>query len=94
MPVCVLDSSNNLRRSSVDKRTVIENYDLVSLAIDEIVEDSGIILETDPLVVASRVSKPPVQDPAMEGIGLSEQGFLSAWEWGKKKGMEGLRNLG
>lgn len=40
-------------RNSTDKRTLIENYDLVSLAIDEIVDD-GIILEVDPVVVAGR----------------------------------------
>jgi hypothetical protein len=29
--------------------------------VDELVDD-GIILETDPVIVASRVSKPPAQD--------------------------------
>lgn len=73
---------------------MVENYDLVSLAIDEIVEDSGIILETDPLVVASRVSKPPAQDPAsMKGMDLSEQTLLSTWEFIKKTGTERLRQL-
>jgi hypothetical protein len=55
----------------VDKRTIVENYDLVSLAIDEIIDD-GIVLETDPVIVASRVSKPPVQDiSSVQGIDLS-----------------------
>ena len=72
----------------------MENYDLVSLAVDEIVEDSGIILETDPLVVASRVSKPPAQDPAsMKGMDISEQTLLSGWEYVKKRGLEQLRQL-
>lgn len=75
----------------MDKRTIIENYDLVSLAIDEIVDD-GIILETDPVVVASRVSRPPLQDmTSMKGIDLSEQGLLNAWEFGKIKLAERLR---
>jgi coatomer subunit zeta len=78
-------------RNSTDKRTILENYDLVSLAIDEIVDD-GIILETDPVVVASRVSRPPVQDmPNMKGIDLSEQGLLNAWEFGKRQLSERLR---
>ena len=60
---------------SVDKRTIIENYDLVSLAIDEIVDD-GIILETDPLITTTRVSRAPAQDVAqLKGIDLSEQGM-------------------
>ena len=64
-------------RNSVDKRTLIENYDLASLCIDEIVDD-GIILETDPVVIASRVSRPPVQDmPNMQGIDLKRKVCLS-----------------
>jgi coatomer subunit zeta len=75
----------------VDKRTVIENYDLVSLAIDEIVDD-GIVLETDPVIVATRVSRPPAQDMAsVKGIDLSEQGLLNVWEFGKMKLGERLR---
>ncbi|KAF1985394.1 coatomer zeta subunit [Aulographum hederae CBS 113979] len=85
------DSLNILLKNSTDKRTVIENYDLVSLAIDEIVDD-GIVLETDPMVVASRVSRPPAQDINVKGIDLSEQGLLNAWEFGKSQLKERLRN--
>lgn len=75
----------------LDKRTIIENYDLVSLAVDEIVDD-GIILEVDPGTIASRVSRPPAQDvPSVKSIDLSEQGLLNAWEFGKKKLTEQLR---
>ncbi|EAT82872.1 coatomer subunit zeta [Parastagonospora nodorum] len=85
------DSLNILLKNSVDKRTVIENYDLVSLAVDELVDD-GIILETDPVIVASRVSKPPAQDmSSMKNIELSEQGFLNAWEFGKRQLAERIR---
>ena len=65
--------------------------DLVSLAIDEICDD-GIILEIDPVIVSSRVSRPPVQDITnVRGIDLSEQGLLNAWEFGKMKLSERLR---
>jgi len=75
----------------VDKRTLIENYDLASLAIDEIVDD-GIILETDPVIIASRVSRPPVQDiPNMQGLDLSEEGLLKIYQFGKQKLGERLR---
>ncbi|KAF2083557.1 vesicle coat component [Saccharata proteae CBS 121410] len=84
------DSLNILLKNSTDKRTIIENYDLVSLAIDEIVDD-GIILETDPVIVASRVSRPPVQDFNPKNIDLSEQGLLNAWEFGKRTLGERLR---
>jgi hypothetical protein len=83
--------ADRIYRNSVDKRTIIENYDLVSLAIDEIIDD-GIILETDPVIVASRVSRPPVQDmSSVKGLDLSEEGIMKAWEFGKMKLGERLR---
>ncbi|KAF1361787.1 snare-like protein [Lizonia empirigonia] len=85
------DSLNILLKNSVDKRTVIENYDLVSLAVDELVDD-GIILETDPVIVASRVSKPPAQDmTSMKNIDLSEQGLMNMWDFGKRQLAERIR---
>ncbi|KAK2882365.1 hypothetical protein FQN49_000420 [Arthroderma sp. PD_2] len=89
--VSLRDSLSILLGGSTDKRTIIENYDLVSLAIDEIIDD-GIILETDPVLIASRVSKAPAQDaPNMKNIDLSEQGLLNAWEFGKRRLAEQLR---
>lgn len=80
-------------RNSTDKRTLIENYDLVSLAIDEIVDD-GIILEIDPVVVAGRVTRPPAQDVVgVKGIEFSEQGIMNAWELLKTKGVERIRQF-
>ncbi|KGQ02022.1 hypothetical protein PAAG_11198 [Paracoccidioides lutzii Pb01] len=85
------DTLNILLRAGVDKRSIIENYDLVSLAIDEIIDD-GIFLETDAVHIASRVSRAPAQDvPNMKGIDLSEQGLLNAWEFGKRRIAEQLR---
>ncbi|KAI9858134.1 MAG: Golgi-to-ER vesicle coat component [Vezdaea acicularis] len=89
--LCLRDALNILLKGSTDKRTIIENYDLVALAIDEIVDD-GIILETDPVVVASRVSRPPTQDISnIRGIDLSEQGLQNVWELGKATLKERLR---
>ena len=54
--------------------------------------DDGIVLETDPVIVASRVSRPPVQDiSSVKGIDLSEEGLMKAWEFGKMKLGERLR---
>jgi hypothetical protein len=51
-----------------------------------------VILETDPVTIVTRVSKPPAQDLAnVKGIDLSEQGLLNAWEFAKMKGLERLR---
>ncbi|KFX93370.1 hypothetical protein V495_08602 [Pseudogymnoascus sp. VKM F-4514 (FW-929)] len=85
------DSLHLLFKQSVDKRTIIENYDLVSLAIDEIVDD-GIILETDPLIITTRVSRAPAQDVAqLKGIDLSEQGMNNLAQFGKAKLGDWLR---
>ncbi|KAF2722307.1 snare-like protein [Polychaeton citri CBS 116435] len=86
------DSLNILLKNSTDKRTLIENYDLLTLAVDEIVDD-GIILETDPMVIASRVSRPPQQDmPNLQGgVDLSEEGLLKLYQFGKAKLGERLR---
>jgi hypothetical protein len=84
--------TNDSPRNSTDKRTIIENYDLVTLAIDEIVDD-GIVLETDPVIVSTRVSRAPAQDaPNMKNIDLSEQGLLNMWEYGRRKAAEAVRN--
>lgn len=85
------DANDAVSRQSVDKRTIIENYDLLSLAIDEIVDD-GIILETDPTIIMSRVSKAPAQDVAqLKGIDLSEQGMNNLAQFGKAKLGDWLR---
>lgn len=80
----------NSHRQSVDKRTIIENYDLVSLAIDEIVDD-GVILETDPTIIVQRVSRAPAQDVPIGRIDLSEQGVNNLAQLGKSKLADWLR---
>eukprot|EP00889_Picochlorum_renovo_P003757 jgi/Picre1/30787/NNA_006147.t1 len=47
------DSITLLLRNAVEKKTVLENLDLVLLAMDEISE-GGLLLETDPAVIATR----------------------------------------
>ncbi|OJJ50581.1 hypothetical protein ASPZODRAFT_126470 [Penicilliopsis zonata CBS 506.65] len=87
------DALGILFKGATDKRTIVENYDLVSLAIDEIIDD-GIILETDPVLVASRVSRAPAADvPNIKNIDLSEQGLYNVWELGKRRLAEGLRQM-
>lgn len=79
------------KRDSTDKRTLIENYDHASLAIDEIVDD-GIILEMERVIMPSRVSRPLAQDAAsVKDIDLSEQGLLSAWDFAQMKSVGRMR---
>ncbi|KAL6867830.1 clathrin adaptor complex [Trichoderma novae-zelandiae] len=84
------DSLHLLFKQSVDKRTIVENYDLVSLAIDEIVDD-GIILETDPTIIVQRVSRAPTQDVPLGRIDFSEQGVNNLAQLGKSKLSDWLR---
>jgi hypothetical protein len=86
------DSLHLLFKQSVDKRTIIENYDLVSLAIDEIV-DEGVVLETDPTIVVQRCSKALSQDTvSISRIDpFSEQGVRNLADLGKTKLTDWLR---
>ncbi|KAA0196553.1 hypothetical protein HAZT_HAZT005289 [Hyalella azteca] len=52
---CLYESVSTILRKNVEKRTLLDNLDIIMLAFDEIC-DGGIPLETDPQVVAQRVS--------------------------------------
>ncbi|KAG1371658.1 coatomer subunit zeta-2 [Cocos nucifera] len=68
-----VDAVDLLLRNEVDKRTALENLDLILLCLDEIV-DGGIILETDANVIAGKVAT-----QSLEGVGsLSEQTISQA----------------
>ena len=49
-----LDALQMLFRNQVDKRTTLENLDYALLALDELI-DGGILLETEPDLITSRV---------------------------------------
>ena len=58
------DTLTILLQSQMDKRTVLDNLDLVTIAIDESVDDGcvgatdrSIILETDSAAIANRVTR-------------------------------------
>ncbi|KAK2394485.1 SNARE superfamily protein [Trifolium repens] len=67
------ESVNLLLRGNVDKKEALENLDLVLLCIDEII-DGGIVLETDPNVIAGKVASNSVDS----GAPLSEQTLSQA----------------
>merc|ERR550532_1636215 len=74
------DSVSLLLRDAVEKKTVLENLDLVLLAMDEII-DNGVILETDPTVIAGRVA----MRGADSDVPLSEQTFSQAFASAKEQ---------
>ncbi|SCU81208.1 LANO_0B02300g1_1 [Lachancea nothofagi CBS 11611] len=85
----VKDSLDLVLATGIDKKNILEHYDMVALAIDETIDD-GIILETDPATIASRVTKPPSKDAPIN-IELSEKGLLSAWGFAKSRLAERLQ---
>ena len=70
------DSITLLLRNAVEKKTVLENLDLVLLAMDEITE-GGLILETDPAVVATRVTMRSGDDVNDSPLALDNPGLQS-----------------
>lgn len=77
-------------KSEIDRRAIIENYDLVVLAIDEAVDD-GIVIETNPTAIAARVTNAPTEDASNIKIDLSERGLLNAFNFAKKNLAERLQ---
>ncbi|GAQ81839.1 intracellular transport protein [Klebsormidium nitens] len=74
------DAVSLLLRSQVEKKTVLENLDLVLLTLDEIV-DGGIVLETDSTIIAGRVA----MRGADSDIPLSEQTISQAFANAKEQ---------
>ncbi|CAO1618426.1 unnamed protein product [Parajaminaea phylloscopi] len=70
-----------LAGQGIEKRALLENLDLVTLAVDEAIDD-GIILETDPATIASRVSRPR---PDATEIQINEQTIMSAYSTLKER---------
>ncbi|CCC66920.1 hypothetical protein NCAS_0A03620 [Naumovozyma castellii] len=70
-----------LNSSGIDRKNILEHYDMVLLAIDETF-DNGIVLETDAAAIASRVSKPITQEPVQLDL---DKGLLGAWGFAKSK---------
>ncbi|CAO1630898.1 unnamed protein product [Jaminaea pallidilutea] len=70
-----------LQGQPIEKRALLENLDLVTLAVDEAVDD-GVILETDPATIASRVSRPR---PDATEIQINEQTIMNAYSTFKER---------
>ncbi|KAK9717124.1 Golgi-to-ER vesicle coat component [Basidiobolus ranarum] len=66
----------------LEKRSILDHYDLVTLALDECIDD-GIVLEVDPDLIVSRVSKRGTQD--MFDSALTDQTLLQAYQTAKER---------
>jgi len=75
------DALSMLLRNQVEKRSVLENLDIVLLCLDETIDD-GIVVETDSTTIASRVSRPRADTTE---IIINEQTIMSAYQTMKEK---------
>lgn len=86
----LIEALNILLDNTLDEATVLDKYDLVSLCIDETIDD-GIILEIDPAIIVSRVTNPrnannaAVGEISLNKIDLSEKGLFNALSFASKK---------
>lgn len=71
------ESVSILLRQQVEKKTVLENLDLVLLAIDELC-DGGVILETEPAVIASRATMRGADGEGAAAVATEQQTFSKA----------------
>lgn len=84
------DGLDKILNFQVDKKTIQENYDKVSIAADETIDD-GIILETESSIIAARTSKAPTNEPSLKNIDLSEKGLFNAFNFARGKLAERLQ---
>lgn len=89
----LFESLTILLENNVDKSTVLEKYDLVTLAIDETIDD-GIIIEIDPAIIVLRVTNAPsaALDINLKNMDISEKGVWNALSFASKKIGERLQN--
>ncbi|KAJ3131710.1 Coatomer subunit zeta-1 [Physocladia obscura] len=78
-----------LLAGQVEKRSILENADLVFLALDETIDD-GIILESDSTQIAARVTKKDANDGS---IPLAEQTIAQALRQAQEQITKSLLNL-
>ncbi|KAF7797162.1 hypothetical protein EIP86_008354 [Pleurotus ostreatoroseus] len=83
------DAANLLLRNQLEKRSVLENLDLVLLCLDETIDD-GVVVETDSTAIASRVSRPKADTTE---IVINEQTLMSAYLTVKDKVQQRIGQL-
>ncbi|KAH8110551.1 coatomer protein [Phellopilus nigrolimitatus] len=83
------DALTVLLRNQVERRAVLENYDLGMLCLDETIDD-GVIVETDSTTIASRVSRPRAD---ATDIVINEQTIMNAYQTVKEKMQQRIQQL-
>ncbi|KAK6204943.1 golgi-to-ER vesicle coat component [Scheffersomyces amazonensis] len=85
----LFESLNILLDNTIDKATILEKYDIVTLTIDETIDD-GIIIESDPAIIVSRVTNAPAAQ--LDGVHVNiDKGLFDAFSFASKKISERLQ---
>lgn len=85
--VAYFDALSILLKNQVEKRSVLDNLDVVLLCLDETIDD-GIIVETDSTAIASRLSSRP--GTGGQEIVIDEQTIRNAYDTIKSRVAKGL----
>ncbi|KAL7746383.1 Golgi-to-ER vesicle coat component [Sorochytrium milnesiophthora] len=85
VPILTRQHSNN----QVEKRNLIGSMDLTALTLDQCI-DNGIIIETDPATVASRVSK---KSADMVDLTIGDQSIGDAFNKAKEQFLNDMQSL-
>ncbi|KAJ2658615.1 Golgi-to-ER vesicle coat component [Coemansia sp. RSA 1200] len=78
------EAISQLLSFNIDKRSILDNLDMVVLALDEALDD-GIALETDPNAIAANVSKRGVDTIDVSLSNLNEQTVMDAYKLAKER---------
>ncbi|CAI8508460.1 unnamed protein product [Hanseniaspora opuntiae] len=69
---------------SVDFGTIIDNYDLLALVVDEAIDD-GIVLQFEESCIVNRITLMTQDEGQININNIAEKGFKSAWGFAKNR---------
>ncbi|KAI9470218.1 Golgi-to-ER vesicle coat component [Coemansia sp. RSA 989] len=75
----LVEAISLLLKHNLDKRSLLDNLDMVVIALDEAIDD-GIALETDPNVIAANVSKRGMDTIDVSLGDINEQSIMDAYK--------------
>lgn len=78
------DSISSMLGHQVDRATALSHYDRVALVVDEVI-DNGVILTSDKFTVLDRTTTQATEEPNLQNIDLSENGFATMFSFAKGK---------
>lgn len=78
--ITLRDSVDALLDHQVDKTFLLQYYDLLSLAVDEVV-DNGVIIATEKRNVVARTTVEANEEPSIQNLDIGEKGFRGVFDF-------------